>query len=281
MTKAEIRRKFDEIVAFSEVESFIDTPVKRYSSGMYVRLAFAVAAHLDPEILIIDEVLAVGDAAFQQKCLGKMKSVSESGRTVLFVSHNINAIMALCTSALVMKAGTMAFSGDLRTALTHYGASTKVSATLDFTQKNERSVLRTMQIQQDAKPTEGLLEPFGEITLDMTLQTETSLAKPRLSVAFTNAKGDRIFAVGTWLGPRELPRLAAGTHRACIVFTMPPVVPGRYTLDIGFYDPPTSYAEEYYAAGAVEIAETNHLQMSEATASEIGQIYVRSKWSLE
>src|SRR5208282_4470299 len=97
MTKAEIRKKFDEIVAFSEIEEFIDTPVKRYSSGMYVRLAFAVAAHLEPEILIVDEVLAVGDAQFQKKCLGKMQDVAtKNGRTVLFVSHNMAAVSRLC-----------------------------------------------------------------------------------------------------------------------------------------------------------------------------------------
>jgi len=105
MTRKEIARKFDEIVAFSEIEKFIDTPVKRYSSGMYVRLAFAVAAHLEPEILIIDEVLAVGDAAFQKKCLGKIKDVAGAGRTVLFVSHNMSAVSALCTKAILMKHG--------------------------------------------------------------------------------------------------------------------------------------------------------------------------------
>jgi lipopolysaccharide transport system ATP-binding protein len=106
MSRNEIKRKFDEIVAFSEVEQFLDTPVKRYSSGMYVRLAFAVAAHLEPEILIVDEVLAVGDAQFQKKCLGKMEDVSsKEGRTVLFVSHNMNAIEQLCTSALLLDKG--------------------------------------------------------------------------------------------------------------------------------------------------------------------------------
>src|ERR1039458_7817116 len=103
MSRAEIRKKFDEIVAFAEVEKFLDTPVKRYSSGMYVRLAFAVAAHLEPEILIVDEVLAVGDAVFQEKCLGKMKHVSRSeGRTVLFVSHNMGAIQSLCSRAVLL-----------------------------------------------------------------------------------------------------------------------------------------------------------------------------------
>ena len=105
MRRAEIDRKFDEIVAFAEVEQFLDTPVKRYSSGMYVRLAFAVAAHLEPEILIVDEVLAVGDAAFQRKCLGKMGDVANAGRTVLFVSHNMEAIQRLCSRARPAGAG--------------------------------------------------------------------------------------------------------------------------------------------------------------------------------
>src|ERR1039458_9175166 len=105
MTQREIRKKFDEIVAFAEVDRFLDTPVKRYSSGMYVRLAFAVAAHLEPEILIVDEVLAVGDAEFQKKCIGKMKDASEGGRTVLFVSHNMDTITRLCGTTILMKDG--------------------------------------------------------------------------------------------------------------------------------------------------------------------------------
>jgi lipopolysaccharide transport system ATP-binding protein len=120
MTKAEIRGKFDEIVAFSEIEQFIDTPVKRYSSGMYVRLAFAVAAHLEPEILIVDEVLAVGDVQFQKKCLGKMREVSEGGRTVLFVSHNIGAVANLCSKALFLKQGQINDFGPTTTVLEKY-----------------------------------------------------------------------------------------------------------------------------------------------------------------
>src|SRR6516225_6241884 len=111
MSRREITRKFDEIVAFAELEKFIDTPVKHYSSGMYVRLAFAVAAHLEPEILLVDEVLAVGDMAFQKKCLGKMDDVSRHGRTILFVSHNMATIINLCTRALVLDRGRLAFEG--------------------------------------------------------------------------------------------------------------------------------------------------------------------------
>jgi len=121
MTRDEIRRKFDEIVAFAEIERFLDTPVKRYSSGMYVRLAFAIAAHLEPEILIVDEVLAVGDAAFQKKCLGKMGEFSSSGgRTVLFVSHSMPAVAALCSRALLLQTGTVTMDGDARTVVGAY-----------------------------------------------------------------------------------------------------------------------------------------------------------------
>jgi lipopolysaccharide transport system ATP-binding protein len=121
MRKAEIDRKFDEIVAFSEIEKFLDTPVKRYSSGMYVRLAFAVAAHLDPEILIVDEVLAVGDAAFQKKCLGKMEDVATGGgRTILFVSHNMGIIRSLCSRSIVLRQGEVLYDGDTEEAIEHY-----------------------------------------------------------------------------------------------------------------------------------------------------------------
>ena len=124
MTRAEIIRKFDEIVEFSGVEEFLDTPVKRYSSGMYVRLAFAVAAHLEPEILIVDEVLAVGDAAFQKKCLGKMGSFAQSGRTVLFVSHNMEAVRTLCQRAVWLKDGRLHKDGKADEILEDYFNST-------------------------------------------------------------------------------------------------------------------------------------------------------------
>ena len=120
MTRREIQRRFDEIVAFAEVEQFLDTPVKRYSSGMYMRLAFAVAAHLEPEILVVDEVLAVGDAAFQKKCLGKMSDVAHSGRTVLFVSHNLAAVERICDTAVFLQNGRIAATG---TTSCHTGVS--------------------------------------------------------------------------------------------------------------------------------------------------------------
>jgi len=126
MSKAEIKMKFDEIVSFADVERFLDTPVKRYSSGMYVRLAFAVAAHLEPEILIVDEVLAVGDAQFQKKCLGKMENIGREGRTILFVSHNITAIKTLCTTGILLDKGCVAFNGAVEKAVDQYLSANKL-----------------------------------------------------------------------------------------------------------------------------------------------------------
>jgi len=154
MSKAEISRKFDEIVAFAEVEQFLDTPVKRYSSGMYVRLAFAVAAHLEPEILIVDEVLAVGDVAFQKKCLGKMQEVSRGkGRTILFVSHNMAAIQSLTNRVIVLAEGAVAFDGDTRSGVAAYhdglGMGDVGATVFDVRNQKRRDALeREVEFQQ-------------------------------------------------------------------------------------------------------------------------------------
>ena len=141
MSRTEIKRKFDEIVAFAEVEKFLDTPVKRYSSGMYVRLAFAVAAHLEPEILIVDEVLAVGDSSFQKKCLGKIEDVSRNeGRTVLFVSHNVGVVLQLCSTSILLKQGRLADSGPSQAVVESYLANLSTSTNgLDLENVPERS----------------------------------------------------------------------------------------------------------------------------------------------
>lgn len=138
MGRREIKRKFDEIVAFAETEKFLDTPVKRYSSGMYVRLAFAVAAHLEPEILVVDEVLAVGDAQFQKKCLGKMGEVAGSGRTVLFVSHNMAAIQALCKKAFLLEQGRLLQSGSVADVLSTYMQRISPSAARPLSERTDR-----------------------------------------------------------------------------------------------------------------------------------------------
>lgn len=174
MSKAEIRRKFDEIVAFAEIEKFLDTPVKRYSSGMYVRLAFAVAAHLEPEILIIDEVLAVGDAQFQKKCLGKMDEVSEQGRTILFVSHNMAMISNLCQKGIVLDAGRMVFEGPVSEAIMHY-----------YRNANEKNNAGGQHEGANAALLSAELHGLGD-ALDLTIHDELVVRmKYRIKRAFT------------------------------------------------------------------------------------------------
>jgi len=155
MSRVEIQRKFDEIVAFSEIEEFLDTPVKRYSSGMYLKLAFAVAAHLDPEILLVDEVLAVGDARFQRKCLDKMENVRQAGRTVLFVSHNMAAITRLCPRTILIENGGVAFDGPSHEAVGLYlGSGTRTNAAREWTGSgtapgNEIVQLRAVRVRSE------------------------------------------------------------------------------------------------------------------------------------
>ena len=148
MRQAEVRQKFDEIVAFAGVEQFLDTPVKRYSSGMYVRLAFAVAAHLEPEILIVDEVLAVGDSEFQKKCLDKMREVTDGGRTVLFVSHNLSAVAALCDRAIYLQSGKLLMTGECGAVIARYQSDVSHAGVEPVSNPAFRSGSGTHRIQE-------------------------------------------------------------------------------------------------------------------------------------
>jgi len=165
MRRAEIKRKFDEIVDFSGVEKFLDTPVKRYSSGMYVRLAFAVAAHLEPEILVVDEVLAVGDAQFQKKCLGKMEEVGKEGRTVLFVSHNMAAITSLCQRVVLLDSGSAVFDGDVSEGIVqYYSGGSSSPAFLSTTQDRKIGDQNAELINACIKNNTGNTTPEVDIT---------------------------------------------------------------------------------------------------------------------
>lgn len=169
MSKFEIQRKFDEIVAFAEVEKFLDTPVKRYSSGMYVRLAFAVAAHLEPEILVVDEVLAVGDSAFQQKCLGKMKDVGKEGRTIFFVSHNMAAILMLCDRAILLNQGSCIGDGDPSTMISQYLAMGKLHSgeVVSASKADSNQKLKISKVR--------LVDGFGKASSEFNLLDEVIL----------------------------------------------------------------------------------------------------------
>lgn len=174
MSKAEIKRKFDEIVNFAEVEKFLDTPVKRYSSGMYVRLAFAVAAHLEPEILIVDEVLAVGDAKFQKKCLGKMSDVSEKeGRTVLFVSHNMAALKNLCDRAILLKSGRLVTDGETHQVVSRYLESDDDSKVLEKIWQDVETAPGNDKVRlHKIRVIPALVDSEDEIAVDTPLKIE-------------------------------------------------------------------------------------------------------------
>ncbi|MGC1272202.1 MAG: ABC transporter ATP-binding protein [Planctomycetaceae bacterium] len=189
MTRAEIKRKFDEIVAFAEVEQFLDTPVKRYSSGMYVRLAFAVAAHLEPEILVVDEVLAVGDAEFQKKCLGKMKDVAGEGRTVLFVSHNMNAIESLCSTALLLQRGRAAdFGTNVRRIVTSYltrESSSAASSWINDDNSFDHSVMQPLYFAIEDSAGRPLTGPArNDDRIFVTIRADVRQLDPALNAGF-------------------------------------------------------------------------------------------------
>src|SRR6202046_1043512 len=198
MTRSEIRDKFDEIVAFADVEKFLDTPVKHYSSGMYVRLAFAVAAHLEPEILIVDEVLAVGDAQFQKKCIGKMNEVAQShGRTVLFVSHQMAAVRKLCQTALLLTAGTTSGPGQVEEVIQAYlGNITASERVLDLTKiKHNPYALNTGRLEC-LSIDENCSLAYGErLVFHLDLTCDSAISDAFLGVAFDTAEGYRLMTL--------------------------------------------------------------------------------------
>lgn len=255
MRKAEIARKFDEIVAFAEVERFLDTPVKRYSSGMYVRLAFAVAAHLEPEILIVDEVLAVGDAAFQRKCFGKMESVSSDGRTVLFVSHNLSAVNLLCNRAVLLNHGSVEADGATDSVIDQYLMSTKrdidnAQADIRYEPDNMKDgeILGIRVLRDNGKPSLhfDVMEPI-EIEFDFALRSEfqnlmlslhlwrgdNTLVFASLDSDYENSRGRKVLdhfprAVGHYTGRIKIPApvLNCGIFEIELILT-----PGPTRLD--------------------------------------------------
>jgi lipopolysaccharide transport system ATP-binding protein len=230
MPRAEIIRKFDEIVEFSEIGEFLDTPVKRYSSGMYVRLAFAVAAHLEPEILIVDEVLAVGDAAFQKKCLGKMGSYAQSGKTILFVSHNLEAIRTLCQRALWIKSGHVQRDGEAEEVLDEYFES--VARDTSFSWENpeygfkiQKVILRNTEGQDAAQ-----FLPGEELTVDVFYDAKKRIELPVLAIGIAGVNGS-CFTANMLLDGRR-PAFLEGAGKISCTFQSIPLLPQSYTVKL-------------------------------------------------
>lgn len=227
MTQTEVRSKLDEIIAFAGIEKFLETPVKRYSSGMYVRLAFAVAAHLEPEILVIDEVLAVGDAEFQKKCLGKMKEVSKSGRTVLFVSHNLPAVSLLCDRGIYLRGGQVMASGEIGPVLSHYRDDFLVEddATPDASHRRGTGAHRIVRLATETER----LPARAPISFSLEIKQHRDEGPFHFAMHVRDEWDTEVFSVDT--AYLESGLLQPGDRKLCIEVDSPWLFPGRYRIE--------------------------------------------------
>jgi len=243
MRRREIRASFDEIVAFSGVERFIDTPVKRYSSGMYVRLAFAVAAHLQPEILLVDEVLAVGDTEFQRKCLGKMKEVSEGGRTVVFVSHNLLAVQRLCSRVFVIDHGQLMMEGNAAEAVAAYldragpgqqGGIALIGERAErFEGSGEARLRKVVMSDCDGQPTSSVR--LGQrFRLMLTFEVFTEIAEAVVEVGISTSDGQRFATMQSTDRPGAPVRLVPGLNEVSLEIGMT-LLPGEFVIEVAVH----------------------------------------------
>ena len=280
MTRAEIKRKFDEIVAFAEVERFLDTPVKRYSSGMYVRLAFAVAAHLDPEILLIDEVLAVGDAEFQKKCIAKMEDVAfNEGRTVIFVSHNMDAVCHLCSRCILLRNGAVARAGKTADVVAEYlGGERDQAPEIDFSPIDSDATLRFA----------GLYGPNGKATSSFTV-TEPVLLKSvfdvrreieglQFSFAVLNFKHERLFYSTVSMAEPALSVESPGRYTLAAQIPARLVLPGHYFITLALHTPKTKLYDLRKQALSFRIVATMADRFDGFAGDDLGQIFADVKW---
>jgi lipopolysaccharide transport system ATP-binding protein len=284
MTKEEIKRKFDEIVAFAEVEKFLDTPVKRYSSGMYVRLAFSVAAHLDPEILIIDEVLAVGDASFQKKCLGRIGEVAQAGRTVLFVSHNLPTVQRLCQSALLLDEGKIRAAGTADNVATLYlqqGASNSLSWKRSTPAVKDAYFKRVYLSDETGQEVEHVTTA-SSVTVVMEFVLKNRCRNLQLSVAL--ADGNRGWIFGS--GPQDAgisPPEDAGDYRAVMSFPPEILMAKPYGIAASLWLPSSSGDNS-----SLDFVDCIQFNVDEAASlsnslpdGRVGTVAIRCNWSVD
>ena len=283
MRRMEIDRKFDEIVAFSEVERFLDTPVKHYSSGMYMRLAFAVAAHLEPEVLLIDEILAVGDAAFQAKCLGKMGDVARQGRTVLFVSHNMAAIAGLCSRAILLEEGKVAADGPPEEVIARYLDRLEGTAAVPLGNRTDRSGDGRVRLTGVAF-FDGELRPapvarLGE-PLVIGLEYSARDGRPAAGLAFEigvyGPTGQLVFLCGNAFAGQPFDRLPAVGRVLCRIDEIA-VPPGLYSLNV-YCGSVGNTADWVKNAAQLQVVESDFFGTGRLTPDNAGAVLVRHRW---
>jgi lipopolysaccharide transport system ATP-binding protein len=228
MTRAEIIRKFDEIVAFSEIEEFLDTPVKRYSSGMYIRLAFAVAAHLEPEILIVDEVLAVGDATFQKKCLGKMGSFAQSGRTVLFVSHNMEAVRSLCQRAVWLKDGKVHRDGKADETVEEYFDSASNMRSFSCSNPEYGLTIRKVVLKNCRGQESTCFRPGDDLVVEISYDVLRRIERPIIALGVLGING--VCFTSNMLLDGNRPDFLEGSGQVICTFRSIPLLPQNFVV---------------------------------------------------
>jgi lipopolysaccharide transport system ATP-binding protein len=240
MTRAEVDRRFDEIVAFSELEQFLDTPVKRYSSGMYVRLGFAVAAHLDPDILLVDEVLAVGDLSFQRRCLNRMNDVAQTGRTVIFVSHQMTAIRRLCNRTIWLEAGRIKDFGLTGEVVARYESESLGGATPGGAESHEGLAYKARYLSwtRDGAPAEQAhtISELTPVAFRLVLDVREGVAAGYGGIEIFDPEGKLIWSGSSYDGGRGDLALPPGRHALIYSLPMLPLKPGAYKLHASFYE---------------------------------------------
>ncbi|MFQ3679215.1 MAG: polysaccharide ABC transporter ATP-binding protein [Pseudanabaenaceae cyanobacterium] len=283
MKRTEIQRKFEEIVAFAEVEKFLDTPVKHYSSGMYVRLAFAVAAHLDPEILVVDEVLAVGDAAFQKKCLGKMEDVAEKeGRTVLFVSHTMSAIANLCQRVIWLARGSLVQDGYPEEVISQYLLSdTEKSGEIHFSREipsDSTLQVRKLYILNSENQISAVQDVLKEFQVAIEYCLTEKISGLEISLRFTSASG---MVVCTTDRSASLPNPPPkGECKTKVTVPRLFLTPGIYSLSLCFHIPGKQLLKLYEDCLTVEIQETGS-PMAIYYGRNYGVVFANFQWQEE
>ena len=282
MTRAEIKRKFDEIVAFAEVERFLDTPVKRYSSGMYVRLAFAVAAHLDPEILLIDEVLAVGDADFQKKCLAKMEDVAANeGRTVIFVSHNMDAIRRLCSRCILLRQGEIAKSGGTSAVVAAYlggEQEVKYAPVVHFPQKDGDAVLGFAGLYGPEGHAAASFSTSEPVLLKCLFNVQRRIPDLQLSFDLFNFKGDHVFYSTISMAEPEISIETPGEHKIAALIPSRLLLPGSYSITLALHTPRTKLYDRRRQALTFRVVATMTDRFDGFSGDDLGQVYADVKW---
>jgi len=280
MSRAEIKKKFDEIVAFAEVEKFLDTPVKRYSSGMYVRLAFAVAAHLDPEILLIDEVLAVGDAEFQKKCLEKMENVTtKEGRTVIFVSHNMDAICHLCSRCILLRQGEIAKTDNASDVVAAYlGGEQDQSPVIDFAAIDSEASFRFAGLYRSENEPTTSFSASEPILLNCSFKVRREIEGLQPSFSVFNFKGDRIFYSSASMAKPAISVEAAGEHHITALIPARLLLPGRYFISLALHTPKTKLYDVRKQALSFRIVATVTDRYDGFSGDDLGHVHADVKW---